>query len=82
MDALQFVMRCIVTHTEQPIDGPNRAVATGSWDQIREDARKMSEAGVDEAFFDVSFQPGVKDLSGYLAYMQDFRAILEAPVAV
>ena len=82
MEALQFVMRCIVTHTEQPIEGPNRVVATGSWDQIRDDVRKMSEAGVDEAFFDVSFQPGVKDLSSYLRYMQDFRAVIDAPVAV
>ena len=82
VEALQFVMRCIVTHTEQLIEGPNRVVATGSWDQIRDDVRKMSEAGVDEAFFDVSFQPGVKDLSSYLRYMQDFRAVMDAPVAV
>src|SRR5438270_9938816 len=82
VEALQFVMRCIVTHTQQPIEGPNRVVATGSWDQIRDDVRKMSEAGVDEAFFDVSFQPGVKDLSSYLRYMQDFRAVIDAPVAV
>jgi probable F420-dependent oxidoreductase len=82
VDCLQFVMRCLVTHTEQPIEGPGRAVATGSWDQIREDVRKMSDAGVDEAFFDVSFQPGVKDFAAYLRYMQDFRAVLEARVAV
>ena len=79
---LQFVMRCLVTHTAAPIDGPGRAVATGSWDQIRDDVRKMREAGVDEAFFDVSFQPGVSDLGSYMKYMQDFRAIMEAPVAV
>jgi hypothetical protein len=80
--ALQFVMRCLVTHTEQPIEGANRAVATGSWEQIREDVRKLSEAGVDEAFFDVSFQPGVTDFAHYLRYLREFRSILGAELAV
>jgi probable F420-dependent oxidoreductase len=82
VDKLQFVMRCIVTRTDQPVTDANRPVAVGSWDQIREDARKLAEAGVDEAFFDVAFQPDVDDLSSYLGYMDKFRAILEAPVAV
>jgi hypothetical protein len=42
----------------------------------------MADAGVDEAFFDVAFQPDVDDLTSYLGYMDKFRAILEAPVAV
>ncbi len=36
---LQFVMRCIVTRTDQPVEDANRPVAVGSWDQIRDDAR-------------------------------------------
>jgi len=82
VDTLQFVMRCIVTRTDQPVEGPNRPVAVGNWDQIRADARKLADAGVDEAFFDVAFQPDVDDLKSYLGYMDRFRAILEAPVAV
>jgi probable F420-dependent oxidoreductase len=81
-EALQFVMRCLVTRTERPIEGPNRAVAVGSWDQIRADVRKMADAGVDEAFFDVAFQPDVDDLKSYLGYMERFRGILAAPAAV
>jgi probable F420-dependent oxidoreductase len=80
--ALQFVMRCLVTRTDQPIEGPNRPVAVGTWDQIRGDAQKMADAGVDEAFFDVAFQPDVNDLKSYLGYLVRFRGILEAPVAV
>src|SRR5207249_5013991 len=67
---------------EAPVDDPNRPVAVGTWDQIRDDALKLAEAGVDETFFDVAFQPDVDDLKSYLSYLERFRAILEAPVAV
>jgi alkanesulfonate monooxygenase SsuD/methylene tetrahydromethanopterin reductase-like flavin-dependent oxidoreductase (luciferase family) len=82
VDALQFVMRCLVTRTDQPVQDANRPVAVGSWDQIRADTQKLADAGVDEAFFDVSFQPDVHDFKSYLRYMERFRAILEVPVAV
>jgi probable F420-dependent oxidoreductase len=78
--SLQFVMRCLVTRTDQPVAEEGRSVAVGSWDQIRSDARRMAEAGVDEAFFDVAFQPDVQDFTSYLRYMERFREILEAPV--
>jgi probable F420-dependent oxidoreductase len=81
-DSLQVVMRCLVTRTDQPVLEEGRAVAVGTWDQIRSDVRRMAEAGVDEAFFDVAFQPDVNDLASYLEYMTRFREILEAPVAV
>ncbi len=79
---MRFVMRCLVTHTESPVEDSGRAVVVGSWDQIRDDARKMAEAGVDEAFFDIAFQPGVDGLDSYLRYMERFHSILEAPVTV
>jgi probable F420-dependent oxidoreductase len=78
--SLQFVMRCLVTRTDERVDDPNRPVAVGTWDQIREDARRMAEAGVDEAFFDVAFQPDLDGFESYLRYMEQFRGILEAPV--
>ena len=78
--SLQVVMRCLVTRTDQPVAEEGRAVAVGSWDQIRSDVRRMAEAGVDEAFFDVSFQPDVQDFTSYRRYMEQFREILEAPV--
>jgi probable F420-dependent oxidoreductase len=81
-DALQFVMRCLVTRTDQRVDDPSRPVAVGTWEQIHDDAQKLADAGVTETFFDVSFQPDVDDLNSYLKYMDRFRAILEVPVAV
>jgi probable F420-dependent oxidoreductase len=81
-DSLQFVMRCLVTRTDSPVDDPGRPVAVGTWDQIRSDTLKLADAGVTETFFDVAFQPDVKDLTSYLRYMERFRAILEVPVAV
>jgi alkanesulfonate monooxygenase SsuD/methylene tetrahydromethanopterin reductase-like flavin-dependent oxidoreductase (luciferase family) len=81
-DSLQFVMRCLVTRTDSPVDDPGRPVAVGTWDQIRADTQKLADAGVTETFFDVAFQPDVTDLTSYLRYMERFRAILEVPVAV
>jgi probable F420-dependent oxidoreductase len=78
--SLQVVMRCLVTRTDQPVPDEGRAVTVGTWDQIRADVLRMAEAGVDEAFFDVSFQPDVKDFASYLAYMERFRQIMEASV--
>src|SRR5919197_2433616 len=48
VEALQFVMRCLVTRTDQPVEEAGRPVAVGSWEQIHGDVRKMAEAGVDE----------------------------------
>jgi probable F420-dependent oxidoreductase len=81
-DSLQFVMRCLVTRTDSPVEDDGRPVAVGTWDQIRSDTLKLADAGVTETFFDVAFQPDVKDLTSYLRYMERFRAILEVPVAV
>jgi len=81
-DTMQWVMRCLVTRTDSPVDDAGRAVAVGTWDQIQADTQKLADAGVTETFFDVSFQPDVKDLTSYLRYMERFRAILEVPVAV
>src|SRR6266516_4011259 len=78
-DGLQFVMRCLVTRTDQHVEDVNRPVAVGSWDQIRDDALKLADAGVTETFFDVAFQPDVDDLKSYLSYMDRFRSILEVP---
>jgi probable F420-dependent oxidoreductase len=79
-DSLQFVMRCLVTRTDEPVEGPNRPVAVGTWEQIQQDVRKMADAGVDEAFFDVAFQPDVKDFSAYMRYMERFSSILQPAV--
>jgi hypothetical protein len=40
----------------------------------------MADAGVDEVFFDVAFQPDVKDFSSYMRYMERFATIAEAAV--
>ena len=81
-DRLQFVMRCIVTRTDRPVEDANRPVAVGRWDQIRDDAPRLADAGVDETFFDVASQPDVDDLKSYLSSSSGFPTILEVPVAV
>jgi hypothetical protein len=62
------------------VEGPDRLVAVGTWEQIQEDVRKLEAAGVDETFFDVAFQPDGQTQRSLLDYMEKFRGILEAPV--
>ena len=79
-DSLATVVRCLVTRTEQRVDDPSRAVAVGTWEQIREDVLKLEAAGVGEVFFDLAFQPDNRDQRSLLGYLEKFRGILEAPV--
>jgi probable F420-dependent oxidoreductase len=79
--SLQMVMRCLVTVTPQPIQDPNRPVAVGSWEQIREDVIKMRDAGADEVFFDLAFQPDNTDRGTLMRYLERFRGIVEAAPA-
>lgn len=81
-DQLATVMRCLVTRTDTPVEGADRPVTVGTWDQIREDVQKLEAAGVDEVFFDVAFQPDAQDQQSLLRYLDRFRGILEAPVSV
>jgi len=78
---LQMVMRCLVTITPRPVEDPNRPVAVGSWEQIREDVIKMRDAGVDEVFFDLAFQPDNTDRGTLMRYLERFRGIAEAAPA-
>jgi probable F420-dependent oxidoreductase len=77
---MPIVMRCLVTRTDTRVDDAGRPVAVGTWDQIRDDVLKLSEAGVTEAFFDVAFQPDAQNQRGLMQYMERFRNILESPV--
>lgn len=79
---LQTVMRCLVTLTEQRVDEAGRPVTVGTWEQIEEDVRKMQDAGVDEAFFDVAFQKDAQSRDGLLRYMERFREMVGSGAAV
>jgi probable F420-dependent oxidoreductase len=77
-ESMQSVVRCLVTRTDQPVPEENRPVAVGTWEQIRQDVLRLQDAGVDEVFFDVSFQPDNTDQRSLLNYLTRFRGILDA----
>ncbi len=79
---LQTVMRCLVARTDQPLDDATRPVASGTWEQIAKDIRKMEDAGIDEVFFDVAFQKDAQSREGLLHYMDRFREMVRARAAV
>lgn len=80
-DALPTVIRCLVQLSDTPISDPERPVATGTWDQVRDDVRRLRDGGVDEVFFDVSFLPDNTGRDSVLRYLERFRGIVEEPVS-
>jgi probable F420-dependent oxidoreductase len=81
-DRLMTVMRCLVNRTDERLDDASRAVTHGTWEQIAADVRKMGDAGVDEAFFDVAFQKDAQSRDGLLRYLERFREMAGASAAV
>jgi probable F420-dependent oxidoreductase len=81
-DRLMTVMRCLVNRTDERLDDASRAVTHGTWEQIAADVRKMGDAGVDEAFFDVAFQKDAQSRDGLLQYLERFREMAGASAAV
>jgi probable F420-dependent oxidoreductase len=75
--ALPTVVRCNLHRTEEMDPDPHRPIGHGTWGQIREDVLRLQEGGVDEVFFDVSFQPGCDDLGSVMDHLSRLRGILE-----
>lgn len=74
--ALPTSVRCLVKITDTPIPDEDRLIGTGTWEQIREDTLRLQEGGVDEIFFDVSFQAGNTDQASVLRHLERFRGVL------
>jgi probable F420-dependent oxidoreductase len=71
------VVRFNVELSSRPLREEGRNVGVGSWDQLREDVLTLREAGVDEVFFDLSFEPTNTDLAATLSFLERFRTILD-----
>jgi len=74
-DALQMIVRANVEISDKPLSG-ERAVFTGSLDQIKEDVIACREIGTHELFYDPVFSPGAQSLSEWLSVMEQLRKLV------
>ena len=72
--ALQLVVRANVTLTDSPL-GADRAIFTGSPEQVKEDVDAVRGLGAAEVFFDPTFSRDGATLDGFLASMERLRKL-------
>jgi len=61
--------------TEQPL-GRDRAVFSGSLEQINEDVRACAKIGASEIFFDPAFSPGGQTLDRWLFLLEQLSGMI------
>jgi hypothetical protein len=73
--ALFMVVHAILEMTEKPL-GKDRAIFSGSLEQITEDVRGCAKIGADEAFFDPAFSPGGQSLDHWLSLLEQLQGMM------
>jgi probable F420-dependent oxidoreductase len=61
--------------TEKPLDN-DRAIFTGSLEQISDDVRACAQIGASEIFFDPAFAPGGQSLDRWLSLLDQLRGMM------
>ena len=69
---LELIVRANLHVTADPVGG-ERAIFTGTVEQIAEDVAACREIGAGEVFLDPTFSPGTDRLSSWLELMETFR---------
>ena len=74
-ESLQMIVRANVEVSDKPL--PNeRAIFTGTLDQIRDDAIACRDIGAHELFYDPSFSHGAQSIDTWLALMGQLRNLV------
>jgi probable F420-dependent oxidoreductase len=76
-DSIELIVRANIWVTDEPL-GDDRFIFTGSMDQIRADVAGSRAAGAAELTFDVSFDPAVTTVEGFLAGLDTWREVGQA----
>ena len=63
--------------TEKPLD-KDRAIFSGSLEQIADDVRACAKIGASEIFFDPAFAPDGQSLDRWLALLEQLRGMVNA----
>lgn len=73
--ALSMVVHAGLWLTEKPL-GKDRAIFSGSLEQISEDVRSCAKIGAGEIFFDPAFAPGGQSSDHWLSLLQRLRGMM------
>ena len=72
--SLQLVIRGNVLLSEKPL-AKDRALFSGTMEQLKEDLAACREIGAHEVFFDPTFSAGAQELDHWLVLMEELRKI-------
>jgi probable F420-dependent oxidoreductase len=73
--AMTMVVHAVLEITEKPL-GKDRAIFSGSLEQISEDVRGCAKIGADEVFFDPAFAPGGQSLDRWLSLLDQLQGMM------
>ena len=73
--ALRLVVHAVLDITERPL-GNDRAIFSGSLEQISEDVRGCAKIGAEEVFFDPAFAPGGQSLDHWMSLLDQLKAMM------
>jgi len=71
---LGMIVRAIVELTDKPL-GNERAIFSGSFEQITDDVRGCAKIGASEVFFDPAFSPGGQSLDRWLSLLDRLKGM-------
>jgi probable F420-dependent oxidoreductase len=72
--ALSMIVHAVLEITDKP-RGKDRAIFSGSLEQISEDVRGCAKIGADEVFFDPAFAPGGQSLDRWLSLLEQLQGM-------
>jgi endonuclease IV len=73
--ALIMVVHAVLEITEKPL-GKDRAIFSGSLEQISDDVRGCAKIGASEVFFDPAFAPGGQSLDRWLSLLDELQGMM------
>jgi endonuclease IV len=73
--AISMIIHAGVGLTDKPL-GKDRAIFTGSLEQISDDVRACAQIGASEIFFDPAFAPGGQSLDRWLSLLEQLHGMM------
>lgn len=73
--ALSMIVHAVLEITDKPL-GKDRAIFSGSLEQISEDVRGCARIGAEEVFFDPAFAPGGQSLDRWLSLLEQLQGMM------
>ena len=70
-----MVVHAALEITDKALD-KDRAIFSGSLEQISDDVRACAKIGADEVFFDPAFAPGGQSLDRWLSLLDQLRGMM------